>query len=135
MDHIGVCIGSAHPDIHTLNKSYKTFLNEGYSALIPGDISRVQLHIPAAIIGFKYNLQGPVVSFTAGSATGVMVIGEAFKFVKYLPSVRMMICGASEACIAPFVLAGYCNMNRLVTTSNHAPEEACRPYDIKRAGK
>jgi 3-oxoacyl-[acyl-carrier-protein] synthase II len=44
-----------------------------------------------------------------------------------------MICGGTEAVITPLGVGGFCAM-RALSTRNHAPAEACRPFDLERDG-
>jgi 3-oxoacyl-[acyl-carrier-protein] synthase II len=44
-----------------------------------------------------------------------------------------VICGASEATIAPVIVAGFIAM-RAMSRNNADPEGACRPYDKDHAG-
>jgi len=47
--------------------------------------------------------------------------------------VDAVICGGTEACLAPVVFAGFNAMGAL-STRNDVPEKACRPFDATRDG-
>ena len=46
----------------------------------------------------------------------------------------VMLAGSAESCIHPLAIAGFSRSNSLVTSSNHAPERASRPFDTTRDG-
>lgn len=45
-----------------------------------------------------------------------------------------MVCGATEACISPLAVAGFCRLRALSTSFNDSPAEASRPFDKQRDG-
>ena len=44
-----------------------------------------------------------------------------------------MITGGSEAVVTPLALGGFCSM-RALSTRNHEPEKASRPFELERDG-
>jgi 3-oxoacyl-[acyl-carrier-protein] synthase II len=61
-----------------------------------------------------------------------MPIGIAAMTIK-MGLADVMIAGGSEAAISPLSLAGFCSMKAL-STRNHEPEKASRPFDANRDG-
>ena len=45
----------------------------------------------------------------------------------------IVLCGASEAALAPVIVAGFIAM-RAMSRRNDDPEGACRPYDVDHSG-
>ena len=77
--------------------------------------------------------QGPNHSVATACTTGLHAIGDAFRFVRG-GDADVMICGSTEACIEPLVVAGLCRMRALSTSFNENPSAASRPFDAKREG-
>ncbi|MDE3091379.1 MAG: beta-ketoacyl-[acyl-carrier-protein] synthase II, partial [Chloroflexota bacterium] len=47
--------------------------------------------------------------------------------------VDVVVCGGTEACLAPLAVAGFNNMGA-ISTRNDEPAKACRPFDATRDG-
>ena len=65
-------------------------------------------------------------------ATGGNAIGEAAEMIKR-GDVDVVICGGTEACLAPLAIAGF-NVMGAMSTRNDEPAQACRPFDATRDG-
>ena len=47
---------------------------------------------------------------------------------------QAMVCGGTDACISPLVVAGFCRAKALAAGYNDDPSCASRPFDVKRSG-
>lgn len=70
-------------------------------------------------------------SILTACATGTHSIGEAYRYIKYGEQ-EVMVCGGTEANVAPLAIAGFTNMKALSTEEN--PERASIPFDKNRSG-
>jgi 3-oxoacyl-[acyl-carrier-protein] synthase II len=59
-------------------------------------------------------------------------VGDSFKLVQRCAA-DVMICGGTEAAITPMGVGGFAAM-RALSTRNHEPERASRPFDKERDG-
>ncbi|GCE48079.1 beta-ketoacyl-[acyl-carrier-protein] synthase family protein [Thermosporothrix hazakensis] len=126
----GVSIGSSHGG--------EEFALAGAAALqtqspispyiIPGMLSSRA----AAQIALHFGLHGPTLAPNAACATGAQAIGEGAERIRH-GDADIMLCGGAEACITPLTLAGD-QATGALSRHNNAPEEASRPFDLKRDG-
>jgi 3-oxoacyl-[acyl-carrier-protein] synthase II len=65
-------------------------------------------------------------------ATGAHAIGDSFKIIQR-GDADVMIAGGAEAAITPMSVGGFASM-RALSTRNHEPERASRPWDKDRDG-
>ena len=117
----------------TMLENYKEVL----SAKGPGRIS--PFFIPGIInnmvpgqIAIEFGARGPNISIGTACAASCHAIGEAYRLVREGVA-DAMITGGAEAVITPLALAGFCSM-RALSTRNHEPEKASRPFDLDRDG-
>jgi 3-oxoacyl-[acyl-carrier-protein] synthase II len=83
-------------------------------------------------ISIRFGAKGPNSCAVTACATGTHSIGDAFKMIQR-GDADAMIAGGTEACICPLGVGGFCAMKAL-STRNHEPERASRPFDAERDG-
>jgi 3-oxoacyl-[acyl-carrier-protein] synthase II len=83
-------------------------------------------------IAIEFGAKGPNLSIETACAASCHGVGEAFRLIKE-DKADAMITGGTEAVITPLALAGFCSM-RALSTRNHEPEKASRPFDLNRDG-
>src|SRR5258708_29682177 len=89
-------------------------------------------NMAAGLVAIELGFEGR--SYSVGSACGTanQSIGEAWSLIR-TGEADIMVAGASEAAICEVTVGGFCAMKAL-STRNHAPREASRPFDRERDG-
>ena len=71
---------------------------------------------------------------TTACASGVHVVGDAFRLIRS-GDVDVMLAGGAEAyALSPGLAAGFSKIRALSTHFNDNPTAACRPFDTRRDG-
>ena len=129
---VGVLIGSAIGGILTLLKNYDVLQTSGPRRVSPFMVPMMMPNAASAAVAITYGLRGPNLCVASACATGSHAIGEAAEMIRR-GDAETMICGGSEAVVAPLSLSAFKNMGA-VSTRNDEPERACRPFDAGRDG-
>ena len=131
-DRIGAIIGSGIGGIGTLLEQNKVFIERGSKRVSPFLVPMMLADSAAAMIAIHMGLRGPNMAVVTACATGTNVIGEAAQIIKR-GDADAFLAGGSEASIVPIAMSGLSVMNA-VSTRNHEPERASRPFDLHRDG-
>ncbi|HEY43993.1 MAG TPA: beta-ketoacyl-ACP synthase II, partial [Anaerolineae bacterium] len=129
---VGVLIGTGIGGVITLLDGSQVLQERGPRRVSPFMVPMMMPNAASAAIAITYGLHGPNLTISSACATGSHAIGEAGEMIRRSQS-EVMICGGSEALIAPLALAGLKNMGAL-STRNDEPHRASRPFDADRDG-
>jgi 3-oxoacyl-[acyl-carrier-protein] synthase II len=131
-NRVGCVTGSGLGGLTLLEHSHKLLLEKGPRRLSPFFIPGIIANMVPGQIAIEFGVKGPNMSIETACASGSHAIGEAFKMIRDGTS-DAMITGGTEAVITPLGLGGFCSM-RALSTRNHEPEKASRPFDLDRDG-
>jgi 3-oxoacyl-[acyl-carrier-protein] synthase II len=84
------------------------------------------------MISIHFGAKGPNASMATACAAGAHAVGNSFKLIQSGVA-DAMITGGTEAVISPSCIAGF-NAMKALSTRNHEPEKASRPFDRDRDG-
>ncbi len=129
---VGCVTGSGLGGLTMLENSHKILLEKGPRRLSPFFIPGIIANMVPGQIAIEFGVKGPNISIETACASGSHAVGEAFKMIRDGTS-DAMITGGAEAVITPLGLGGFCSM-RALSTRNHEPEKASRPFDLDRDG-
>jgi 3-oxoacyl-[acyl-carrier-protein] synthase II len=129
---IGVLIGTGIGGVITLLEGSQVYQERGPRRVNPFMVPMMMPNAASAAIAITYGLHGPNLTISSACATGSHSIGEAGEMIRRSQA-ELMICGGSEAIIAPLAVAGLKNMGAL-STRNEEPHRASRPFDAGRDG-
>ena len=131
-DDVGVVIGSGIGGIHSLSEGFKTLFERGPQRLSPFLVTMLLNSMAAGQVAIQFGLRGPNMAAVAACATGNHAIGEAFHYIQRGDAVAML-AGGAEAPITPIGIGAF-NVMRAISTRNHEPTRASRPFDAQRDG-
>ena len=87
---------------------------------------------PLSCIAALLDIQGPSVNYTTACVSGSVAIGEALEVIRR-GDADVMLAGAAHSMIHPFGITGFHRLSTL-STRNHDPQGAYRPFDRDRDG-
>lgn len=131
-ERMGVYVGSGIGGIQTLMGQSEKLASRGPERVSPMLVPMMIPNMAAALISMKYGALGPTLAPVTACSIGNTAIGEAFFSIQAGRS-DLIIAGGSEAAIAEISLSSFANATAL-STRNHAPEQASRPFDDERDG-
>jgi 3-oxoacyl-[acyl-carrier-protein] synthase II len=129
---IGVMVGSGIGGLYTTEQQHLVLLNKGPGRMSPFVIPMLILNMASGLISMFYNLRGPNLATCTACATASHALGEAWRTI-VMGDAHMMFAGGSEATITQFGVGGFCAM-KAMSTRNHEPQRASRPFDADRDG-
>ncbi len=131
-DRVGVVLGSGIGGAHTWEEQHRVLLERGPDRVSPFFIPMLISNMAAGMVSILLGARGPNTSVVTACATGGHCIGDAFKIIQR-GDADAMIAGGTEAAITALSIAGFCSM-KAMSTRNHEPEKAVRPFDRDRDG-
>jgi len=131
-ERVGVAIGSGIGGLGTLEESFAVLENRGPSRISPFMIPMIISNMAGGYVAIRHRLRGPNLCHVSACATGAHSIGEAARIIER-GDADMMLAGGSEAANTKLGVAGFAAM-RALSTRNHDPAAASRPFDLDRDG-
>jgi 3-oxoacyl-[acyl-carrier-protein] synthase II len=113
--------------------SLKRWGVEGMSNLTPLWLLKFLPNMLACHVTIVHDAEAPSNTLTCAEASSHLAIGEAFRTIQR-GAADVCICGGAESKLNPMGLMRPVLLERLITTSNESPQNACRPFDRDRAG-
>src|ERR671918_1645356 len=131
-ERVGLILGSGIGGVTSMETTQATIDSKGPSRVNPFAVTKIMPNSAAAHVGIQLGVQGPSIAPALACACGTDAIGLGYDLIRR-GDADVVICGASEATIAPVIVAGFIAM-RAMSRNNANPEGACRPYDKGHAG-
>ena len=88
--------------------------------------------IAAAQVSIVLGVKGPNLSTTSACSSGSDAVGVASEVIRR-GDAQVMIAGGSEAIINPVGISAF-NAMKALSTRNHEPQKASRPFDVEHDG-
>jgi len=129
---VGCLTGSGLGGLSTIEKTYQELLEKGPRRISPFFIPGIIANMAPGQIAIEFGAKGPNMSIETACAASLHAVGESFRMIRSGIS-DAMITGGAEAVITPLGLGGFCSM-RALSTRNHEPGKASRPFDLNRDG-
>lgn len=130
---VGVAFGSASAGFGNIaDDSYRRVFEEGVAAVDRNALNEIPAHAATSHISMEFRLKGPSMSNTTGCVSSLVAVADAVEAIRR-GEATCMVAAASEACLSPWVFEALCRQ-RVLSTRNDSPREACRPFDLERDG-
>lgn len=131
-NYTGILLGCGLGGLETIEEFHSKLIKRGPEKISPFYIPKLISNMATGQIAIETGAKGPNLVTTSACASGVHSIGYAYSDIK-LGRVNAMISGGMEATITPMGVSGFTAMKAL-STRNHEPEKASRPFDQDRDG-
>ncbi|HMK31638.1 MAG TPA: beta-ketoacyl-ACP synthase II [Terriglobales bacterium] len=129
---IGVHIGSGIGGFDIIEREHANLLNGGPRKISPFFIPAAIVNLAAGHVSMRFGAKGPNEATATACTTSAHSLGDSFKIIQRCDA-DVMIAGGTEAAITPMGIGGFAAM-RALSTRNHSPERASRPWDKDRDG-
>ena len=132
LDEVGVFIGSGIGGLETVTQQHAILLERGPGRLSPFMIPMLISNMASGVFSMYHNLRGPNFATCSACATANHALGEAWRTIK-MGDAKVMFAGGAEATVVEIGIGGFCAM-KAMSTRNHDPKHASRPFDKERDG-
>lgn len=129
---IGLAIGSGIGGLPFIEKYHSILLESGPRRISPFFIPGALINMIAGNLAITYKMRGPNIAVVSACTTGTHNIGLAARTIAY-GDADVMVAGGSEMASTKLGISGFAAM-RALSTRNHEPEKASRPWDKDRDG-
>ena len=131
-NRIGVVIGSGLGGMMFHEEQMVAILEKGVNRINPSSVPRISPNAVSSHIAIRYGFLGPNMVISTACASASHAIGEAFRKVQW-GDMDLCVTGGVEAPVTRLNFGAYCAL-RVVSKNNEFPQEASRPFDLKRDG-
>jgi len=129
---IGVIIGSGLGGMMFHEEQMVAILEKGVNRINPSSVPRISPNAVSSHIAIRYGFLGPNMVISTACASGSHAVGEAFRKIQW-GDMDICVTGGVEATLTRLNFGAYCAL-RVLSKKNDAPQEASRPFDLKRDG-
>jgi 3-oxoacyl-[acyl-carrier-protein] synthase II len=131
-ERVGLILGSGIGGVTSMETTQATIDSKGPSRVNPFAVTKIMPNSAAAYVGIQLGVQGPSIAGALACTCGTDMMGLGYDLIRR-GDADVVLCGASEAGLAPVIVAGFIAM-RAMSRRNDDPEGACRPYDVAHSG-
>jgi len=131
-DRVGVILGTGIGGTNTFEEQHNLLGTKGPGRVSPFFVPMMIANMAAGHISITIGAKGINYTVVTACASGTNAIGEAFKVLQR-GAADVVVTGGTEAAITPMAMAGFASM-KAMSTRNHEPQKASRPFDAQRDG-
>jgi 3-oxoacyl-[acyl-carrier-protein] synthase II len=131
-DQIGSTMGSALGGLQFAESQLDLYLREGVRSVDPMLALCVFGGASSCNIAIELGITGPNSTNSMSCASGTIAIGDGFRLIRD-GYADVMLAGGAEAPLAPLCFGAF-SIIRAMSTRNHDPAGASRPFDKDRDG-
>jgi 3-oxoacyl-[acyl-carrier-protein] synthase II len=129
---VGVSVASGIGGFTTIEREHIALLEGGPRRISPFFIPSAIINLAAGQLSIRYGAKGPNTATCTACSASAHAIGDAYEIIRR-DAATVMIAGGSEAAITPMSVGGFGAL-RALSTRNHEPGRASRPFDKERDG-
>jgi len=129
---VGVIVGTGIGGLRDIEEQQKVLMEKGPKRVSPFFIPYGISNMASGLIAMRFGLKGPNYCVVSACATGNHAIGDGMRLIQR-GDIDVAIVGGCESAITPLGVAGFASM-RALSTRNHEPQKASRPFDKDRDG-
>jgi 3-oxoacyl-[acyl-carrier-protein] synthase II len=131
-DRTGVYIGSGIGGFDVIEREHTALLQGGPRKISPFFIPAAIVNLASGFVSIRWGAKGPNSATCTACSSSSHAVGDSFKLIQR-GAADVMVCGGAEAAITPMGVGGFAAM-RALSTRNHEPAKASRPFDRDRDG-
>jgi len=132
LSRMGVVIGSAGGGLEFGQPAVERYLSDGTKVISPYLSIIIFAGACSSEVSMELKAKGPSITVSTGCAASNDALGYGFQLIRD-GKCDIVIAGGTEAPIFPVMQASFCAL-RALSTRNHDPEHASRPFDKERDG-
>lgn len=130
---IGVIWGTGQGGMETFENEVTEYVSgDRTPRFSPFFVPKLIANMASGMISMKYGLRGINYTTVSACATANTAFMDAFNYIRW-GKAKIIVSGGSEAPITPASVGGFSSM-KAMSTRNHNPKSASRPYDVERDG-
>ena len=129
---VGVIMGTGIGGGECQEIEHIVFMEKGIKRISPLVAVMGCSHSAAGIISCEMGIKGPNTTISSGCTSGLDAIYSAYNAIR-LGDADIMITGAGEAPITPYMVAVFCAAG-LLSKSNGEPTNTVKPFDVDGSG-
>jgi 3-oxoacyl-[acyl-carrier-protein] synthase II len=129
---IGVVVGTGVGGVATWEENTRLGVERGPRAIRARFIPMAMANSAAARVSIGFGLHGPCLAVVAACASGAEALVAGLQLIRS-GEADVVLAGGAEAPVIETVVGGFCRM-RALSTRNHEPERASRPFGADRDG-
>ena len=131
-DRAGVVVGSGLGGMMSFDHQVKVMVSRGADRISPLAVTMIIPNEAAGVASIRFNMRGPVTCVVTACAASANAIGDAAEIIRR-GAADVMLAGGCEATVCEFGIGSF-NKSRALSTRNHDPTGASRPFDLERDG-
>jgi 3-oxoacyl-[acyl-carrier-protein] synthase II len=131
-DRCGVITGSGIGGLIEIENQFTQLRERGPRRVSPHFVPKLMINALSGQISIRHGLKGPSYITASACASSSHALGLAFQAIRD-GMCDVVVTGGAEATITLLAMAGFSNM-KAMSTRNHDPARASRPFDRDRDG-
>lgn len=129
---IGVIISTGFGGIGSVEAQHRVLLERGPGRVSPYFIPNAIPNTPCGLLALLYGFQGLSMSVSSACSSSTQALGLGLRLIQS-GDLDVCVVGGTEQGLTPCGMAGF-SAQRALSTRNHDPKKACRPWDRARDG-
>ncbi len=129
---IGCIVGTGIGGLQEIEDQHSRLLTKGPKKVSPFTVPKLMGNAASGCVSIHFGFTGPNMCIITACAAASNAIGESYYNIKSGRS-DIVVTGGAEAALTPIGLASFCSLKAL-STDNHNPTGASRPFDASRNG-